>query len=113
MDGDVENDGSPLALDAWGNAKGGVRNPYVDVPVAKYGVPNVADPQPGTRVDFYCGIAGYEQPLSAAQLQMLYGSSQNYQVKVQESLNKLMLEGWFLPEFAGQVTGDAAKVTIR
>ena len=66
----VEN--GAIAFDEHGNAKGGVRNTYVDVPVAKYGVPNNADPKPGTRDDFYCGIAGYETPLPADRLHALH-----------------------------------------
>jgi Alpha/beta hydrolase domain len=31
-----------IVLDLSNNAKGGVRNTYVDVPVAEYGVPNAA-----------------------------------------------------------------------
>ena len=40
LDRNVENDGSYMALDARGNAMGGIRSPYVDVPVAQYRVPN-------------------------------------------------------------------------
>jgi hypothetical protein len=53
-----------IVMDENGNAKGGVRNTYVDVPVAQYGVPNNADPKPGTRDDFYCGIGGFELAMS-------------------------------------------------
>jgi hypothetical protein len=112
MDYDTSNDGSPLALDAYGNAQGGVRSVYLDVPVAKYGVPNSADPKPGTRNDFFCSIAGYETPLSREQLKSLYNSSQEYREKVDQRLQQLIKEGWFLPEYSSQVTGDAAKVTI-
>src|SRR3990170_6432647 len=38
VDRNSEGDGSPLALDEYGNAKGGIRNVWVDVPVAGYGV---------------------------------------------------------------------------
>ena len=38
VDQDPAGDGSPLALDEHGNAKGGVRNVWVDVPIATYGV---------------------------------------------------------------------------
>ena len=34
------DDGSLMALDEFGNPRGGIRTPYVDVPVTKYGVPN-------------------------------------------------------------------------
>ena len=38
VDGDKANDGSFLALDEFGNAKGGIRNVWVDVPAATNGV---------------------------------------------------------------------------
>jgi len=106
----VEN--GAIALDANGNARGGVRNTYVDVPVAKYSVPNSADPKPGTRDDFYCGIAGIETPLPADRLHALYKDAAAYRNKVQQSLDELTKAGWFLPEYAAQVMGDAAKVRI-
>jgi hypothetical protein len=101
-----------LALDAQGNVKGGVRNTYVDVPVAKYAVPNNADPKPGTRDDFYCSIAGYETPLAADQLKALHKDTAAYRAKVRQRLAELTKAGWFLPEYAAQVTGDADKVRI-
>jgi hypothetical protein len=106
----VEN--GAIAVDANGNAKGGVRNTYVDVPVAKYTVPNSADPKPGTRSDFYCGIAGVETPLAPDRLHALYKDNADYRAKVKERLDELTRAGWFLPEYAGQVTGDAEKVRI-
>jgi hypothetical protein len=107
----VEN--GAIAVDEHGNARGGVRSTYVDVPVAKYGVPNNADPKPGTRDDFYCGIAGYETPLAPARLHALYTDGATYRSKVQQRLAELTKAGWFLPEYASQVTGDAEKVQIR
>jgi hypothetical protein len=112
MDYDTANDGSPLALDVHGNAQGGVRSTYVDVPVAKYGVPNSADPKPGTRNDFFCTIAGYETPLDAQQIKTLYKTEQEYQAKVNDRLEQLIKDGWFLPEYASQVTGDGGKIVI-
>jgi alpha/beta hydrolase family protein len=106
----VEN--GVLALDASGNARGGVRNTYVDVPVATYGVPNHADPKPGTRDDFYCGIAGYETPLAADRLRALHTDASTYRRKVQQRLDELTKAGWALPEYARQVTGDAEHVRI-
>jgi hypothetical protein len=106
----VEN--GALTLDANGNAQGGVRNTYVDVPVAKYGVPNNADPKPGTRDDFYCGIAGFQIPMAADRLHALHTNSTTYRGRVRRRLDELTKAGWFLPEYAGQVTGDADGVQI-
>jgi hypothetical protein len=107
----VLEDGA-IALDASGNARGGVRSTYVDVPVATFGVPNSADPKPGTRDDFYCGIAGYQTPLAGEQLRALYADAATYRRIVREKLEELTTAGWFLPEYAVQVTGDAEMVRI-
>jgi hypothetical protein len=107
----VVEDGA-IALDATGNARGGVRSTYLDVPVATYGVPNSADPKPGTRDDFYCRIAGYETPLASEQLSAFYADTATYRRIVREKLDELTTAGWFLPEYAAQVTGDADMVRI-
>lgn len=113
VDNDTSNDGSPLELDKYGNAQGGVRSTYVDVPVAKYGAPNMTAPEPGSRASFYCSIAGFQQELGADQIQALHGSSASYRAKVQRRLDQLIDAGWFLPEYVTQVTGDAAKVAFQ
>jgi hypothetical protein len=104
----VEN--GAFVLDANGNVKGGVRSTYVDVPMAKYSAPNNADPKPGTRDDFYCGIAGVQQDFSAEQMKTLYKDHAGYQKQVKQRLDALTKAGWFLPEYASQVTADADKV---
>lgn len=108
----VEN--SVVALDEHGNAKGGVRNTYVDVPIAKYGVPNTAKPgfAPETRADFYCSIAGYETPLSHDLLKSMYKDHKDYEKKVDDRLKQLTKDGWFLPVYAKQVLGDAARAVV-
>jgi hypothetical protein len=56
VDRNTANDGSLIALDEIGNPRGGIRNPYVDVPVTKFGVPNegAVPPTPNT---VPCGAA--------------------------------------------------------
>jgi hypothetical protein len=110
VDGDTSNDGSLFALDANGNVKGGVRNVYVDVPIAKYGVPNVAPPKPGSRADFYCNIAGWQELYPADKLKALYKDPKTYQKKVDERVKQLVREGWYLPEYVNEAKSDAAKV---
>lgn len=112
VDGDTSGDNSLLALDEHGNARGGVRNTYVDVPIAKYGVPNRSDPVPGTRNDFFCGIAGYEVGLGVDALRNLYRDSRDYRDKVDARLRELIDEGWFLPIYADQVTANAMAVAL-
>jgi hypothetical protein len=97
----VRDAGTPkatIATDQHGNGTGGVRNPYVDVPVATY-VPHT----PGQAV---CRNLGYKVPFDWTKLEALYGSSKNYAQKVNESVRKLVKEGWILESDAKRVTAD-------
>jgi hypothetical protein len=115
VDGDAKNDGSLMALDENGNAKGGVRNTYVDVPTSKIIVPNKGKPglPAEVRADFYCNITGYEEPLPAARLKSLYKDKKDYQRKVEARLKELEKQGWFLPIYEKQVLSDAAEVSLQ
>ena len=111
-------------LDAYGNVKGGVRNTYVDVPTSRYVAPNEGAtppiPNPSAMVlgrgtagaGFFCGIAGYQLPLSSEQLKKLYKNKKDYVSKVEARLNALIKEGWFLPVYKDLVMSDAAKVNM-
>jgi hypothetical protein len=109
VDNDTSNDGSPLALDEFGNALGGVRNTYVDVPVAQYGVPNVGSTPAAA---FTCSIAGYRLPFSEDTLRSLYKNRAQYIREVNRRLKELKREGWFLPEYADVVRRDALQIDI-
>ena len=85
----VENGGTPQArvrLDASGNAVGGVRSPYVDVPTATY---VTSTGGPGT-----CGNLAHQEAFDWARLETLYGSSRNYAAKVAASVDQLVKARW-------------------
>jgi hypothetical protein len=104
VDQNTENDGSPLALDEYGNAKGGIRNVWVDVPTATNGVfgKGKTDAQ-----DRLCQLAGTKVPLPEATLKKLYPSKADYTKKVGQRLDELIKQGWFLVEYADIVRRDA------
>lgn len=80
-------DGTPkesLVLDEFGNATGGVRSPYVDVPVATY---YTTSPGPGT-----CAELGHTVKFDAARLQSLYGGNGKYAAKVAKSVDHMRKE---------------------
>jgi alpha/beta hydrolase family protein len=109
VDQDPVNDGSHLALDEHGNAKGGVRNVWVDVPIATYGVFAKGKT---TAQDRLCQLAGTEIPLPPATLRKLYANKSNYDNRVDKRLAELIAEGWFLPEYADLVRGDVKATEI-
>jgi hypothetical protein len=113
-----------MALDAYGNVKGGVRNPYVDVPAKKIGVPNsgaeppIRNPHPFIAArgeaaqNQLCGLANYELPLTGAQLKSLYKDKKDYEDKVRRRYDELMKQGWALPVYRDVVLEDARKVNF-
>jgi hypothetical protein len=122
VDFNAAKDGSLLALDEVGNVKGGIRNPYVDVPMAKYGVPNsgaqppIKNPHPFIAArgeaaqDQLCGLANFQIDLPAEQLRTRYKDSKAYQARVQQRYDELVKEGWALPVYRAVVLADAAAV---
>lgn len=121
-DRNEKNDGSPMAMDEHGNPRGGVRNTYVDVPTARYNVPNEAAAELIPNASEYvakggmpaarqmCGLASYEIAYTKAELKQLYGSKQNYRRKVEARLTELEKAGWSLPVYRDMILADAAKV---
>jgi len=124
VDRNVTGDGSIMALDEYGNARGGIRNPYVDFPVNKYGVRNEgamppiknAHPFLAARGDAahnqLCGLAGYEIALTPAQLKKLYKDKKDYQAKVARRVDELTRQGWSLPVYKDVILADAASVSF-
>jgi len=109
VDQDTTGDNSPLALDANGNAKGGVRNVWVDVPIASYGVLGKGKTPAQDR---QCQLAGTKVPLPAATLKSLYRDKSDYEQQVGKRLGELVKEGWFLPEYVDVIKADAKATTI-
>jgi hypothetical protein len=122
IDRNSANDGSLMALDENGNPRGGIRNPYVDVPTAKISVRNEAAVPPITNPSAWiaahgagapaqmCGLGGYQIAMSAEQLKKLYGNKKTYQERVKRRLDELEKTGWSLPVYRETILADAAKV---
>jgi catechol 2,3-dioxygenase-like lactoylglutathione lyase family enzyme len=107
VDQNTANDGSFLALDEFGNAKGGIRNVWVDVPVAAHGVMGKGKTAAQDRL---CLLAGTKVPLKPEVLERLYKGKDDYTARVDRRLKELIAAGWFLEEYAGAVRADALKV---
>jgi hypothetical protein len=122
VDYNTDKDGSLLALDDWGNVKGGIRDPYVDVPAAKFGVPNsgseppIKNPHPFIAArgeaaqNQLCGLANYQINFTPEQLKTLYKDKKTYEAKVLQRYDELVKEGWALPVYRPVVVEDAARV---
>jgi hypothetical protein len=109
VDRDPARDGSHLALDEHGNAQGGIRNVWADVPIATYGVMGKGKT---TATDRLCLLAGTEQPLGGDVLRKLYRSQAEYVARVEKRLDELIAAGWFLPEYRSMVLADAKAAAV-
>ena len=122
VDRSTANDGSLMALDQYGNPRGGIRNPYVDQPVKSFRVrneganPPIANAHPfvATRgveaQNQLCSLAGYDVDLTQAQLRMLYKDKSDYVAKVTARVDELTKQGWSLPVYRDYILADAARV---
>lgn len=100
--------GGAIIRDAYGNAKGGVRTPYVDVPVKRYFPYSSACPTcpntPGLCVynppticggcSAWCVILGNMVPFDQATLKGLYKNHGGYVSKFVKSTQQLFKGGW-------------------
>ena len=122
LDRDESNDGSTMALDEHGNPRGGIRSPYVDVPMAKYAPVNtavdpvIANPSDYVRVNglqgaqIMCRLSAYQEPFSADKLRELYGSKREYVRRFEARLDELERQGWSLPVYREALLADARRL---
>lgn len=123
LDRNVDNDGSQMLLDEHGNGMGGIRNPYVDVPTAKYVAVNTAAEPPIDNPNWWiteneggastmCRLSAYQVPFSPETLRSLYGDASSYRHQVEARLDELEAEGWSLPVYRDMILADAAAVVF-
>jgi hypothetical protein len=93
-----------IERDAYGNARGGIRLPELDVPIASYAPGNTVDPalpaflQPiGALV---CRLSGAVTPFDGATLNALYPTRRSYTRAYARRVDKLLQQRFLLPEDA-------------
>jgi len=110
------NDGSLMQLDAYGNAQGGIRTTWVDVPLFKYTMhnpPNPASTGAGSgrmQTPLLCYLSGWQTPIDPQTVKSMYGTPANYVSKVEKRLKELEAEGWSLPVYHDIIMNDARAV---
>jgi hypothetical protein len=87
-------------LDANGNHVGGVRTPYVDVPLATYTVD-------GSIWSWVTKI-----PFTTAKMQALYGTKEHYVQLVIEAARTLVRDHWITSSDAAKIVAEAAKSNV-
>lgn len=87
-----DSENQPLE-DEHGNAMGGIRNPYVDVPVATY-LPN--EPTKLSKIGLEVGVNGAMEYFDQEKLLSLYQSKEVYLKRFNEAVDLQVLEGFLL-----------------
>ena len=93
--------GGQIELDDFGNAVGGVRHTYVDVPVATH------TPENSGQAPVNCLVYGSQIPFSDEVLNSLYQNRAEYARGVSTRLDALVRDGWLLEEFAQEFREEA------
>jgi hypothetical protein len=95
-----------VVRDEHGNARGGVRSPHVDVPVARY-YPHSTLVDAGQAGPFDVGdLMGCMERFDDAELRRLYGTPAGYRRRYEEQLSAMIAGDWV-------VAGDAERVLRR
>ena len=87
----VNADGTGYELDSVGNAKGGIRTPYVDAPVAT--LSGLGQPQ----TNEFCRLYGTTALFDDARLSMLYPDKQAYIDAIDKASDEAVAAGFLLP----------------
>jgi hypothetical protein len=89
---------------------GGIRNPYVDVPITKYTAGN--ENTPTSTVGILCRLSVWETPFTQEKLRQLYGTKENYVRQFEASLDAQEAAGWSLPVYHDLIMADARAVNF-
>ena len=90
-----------IAKDRFGNALGGVRTPYVDVPAATYHSGH--GPGPGCGQNF-----GYTEPFHWARLDALYGNYKAYASRMTQAVDRAVKERWLTASDGRKIKAELA-----
>jgi hypothetical protein len=102
----IEVVGVSAINDEYGNMRGGVRTPDVDVPIAAYIATSTQKGSAGAGGG--CNAMGHMVPFSPEELKRLYPSHEDYVKKVDAEVDRMYSEGWFTKTDADQIKMDAA-----
>ncbi|MFC1495337.1 alpha/beta hydrolase domain-containing protein [Thermodesulfobacteriota bacterium] len=96
-----------IMMDEHGNALGGVRNPYVEIPLATYyGQSRPLDQESG----FFCMLAGYRESFDNAKIKSLYPTREDYLDKVNTMVDKMVEERFLTKSDGIRIKEEALRV---
>ncbi len=107
----IETTGSGTVVrDRFGNALGGLRTPFVDVPTATYSPTDTVAHD--TDLAGLCVLLGYNTSFGHTRLRSLYSSHARYLARVMRAAAGLVRRGLWVPADAEQVVAQAAAAEV-
>ena len=100
--GRIEMAGGKIVRDEHGNAKGGLRSPWVDVPTVRY----IASAPMAQGDNFFRRLIGLEEPFADDKLRALYGSKANYLAHFNAGIDAMLAGAWLRPDEAARLKAE-------
>lgn len=100
----IQMNGNTGALDQYGNVKGGVRTPYLDVPTSTW-AGNSTGPS-------FCRIAGHETPFTPERLKALYPTHEAYVKAVRASVRGLVAQRYLTKADGDEIIAEARAARV-
>jgi hypothetical protein len=94
--------------DEYGNSRGGIRCPQMDVPRLKY----ISNPGVDDRGMPAFGVVGIEEPLPPETLKQLYRDHDDYVERFESRLEQLVSQGWLLLADADEMRREAREAAV-
>jgi Alpha/beta hydrolase domain len=100
----IEMSNGEIVRDEFGNAKGGVRTPYVDLPTVRY----TASAPTSDNANIARRMIGLQEPLAQDKLKKLYKSREEYLNRFDAGLDKMVTGHWLSADDAETLKKEEA-----
>lgn len=101
----IETANGEIARDEYGNAKGGARTPYVDLPTVRYTASAPAT-EPANMVRRMIGL---QEPIPAEKLLTMYKSRADYLERFNQAMDRMVAQRWLSAQDGEQLKAEEAK----
>jgi hypothetical protein len=100
----IEMANGEIVRDQYGNAKGGVRTPYVDLPTVRY----IASAPAAEPANMARRMIGLQEPIPTEQLQSMYKSRAEYLKRFDHEIDRLVAQRWLQTHDGDELKAEEA-----
>jgi len=100
----IEVANGKIVRDEYGNAKGGVRSPYIDLPTVRY----IAS-APADMSNMFRRLIGLQEPIPADKLRGMHTSREAYLEKFNRQIDRMVEERWLFADEGDTLKAEEAE----